>query len=29
MGDKTGIERAGRELDGWTWDQYPEVVANA
>lgn len=26
---KVGKKRAGRELDGRTWDQYPEPVANA
>lgn len=26
---RVGKKRAGRELDGRTWDQYPEVVANA
>ncbi|RIR19243.1 DUF5131 family protein, partial [Mycobacteroides abscessus] len=25
--DRVGKKRAGRELDGRTWDQYPEVVA--
>ncbi|SKO36786.1 Uncharacterised protein [Mycobacteroides abscessus subsp. bolletii] len=25
---RVGKKRAGRELDGRTWDQYPEVVAS-